>query len=160
MAKTVTSYSGLLAALETAKDKALEGASVKAKDLVQDKIMEEVYSVPEGSYERTMGLYDSMINFPLEKKGNVSEVKVAHDWMNMSRDPSKFQHASLYWSPWDYRSFVAETVHDGTSGSLFGMGQHWYERKPYMDYAKDDLRKGEYRKFMVEMLKRQGYKVK
>ncbi len=156
----VTSWSQLAKELERAKNKALEDSAKKAVEVVKDEIDKEVYSIPAGGYERTGDLRNSMTDFPLESKGNKSEVKIAHDSQSMSYDSSKFQHASPYWSPRDYRRYVAETVHDGTSGNLFGEHGHWHERKPYMDNAKKRMSEGEYKKFMRESLEEQGYKTK
>lgn len=155
----VTSYAQLLKELQKARDKALEGTGKKVAEIAREEIQQAVYDIPEGDYERTGDLKDSLIDFPLEVKGDVAEVEIKHDWQNMSRDPSKFQHASPYWSPWDYRSFVAETVHDGTSGSLFGTSGHWRHEKPYMDNTKDRLEKGkEHVKAMKEELNKMGIK--
>ena len=156
----VTSYSQLLKELQKARDKALKGASEKAVDVVKASIEKEVYSIPEGTYERTGDLKNSMTDFPLENKGNTSQVKIAHDTDKMSYSASKFQHASPYWSPWKYTNYVAQTVHDGTSGSLFGENGHWRRPKPYMDNAQQELENGKYRKFMSEMLKKQGIDAK
>ena len=157
---TVKSWSDLEKALRQARDKALEATGEKAKELVKEEIDKEVYSIPEGNYERTGQLRDTMTNFPLEDKGNVAEVEIAHDWFNMQYDVEKFQHASPYWSPWKYTRYVAETVHEGTSGNLFGKNGHWHERKPYMDNAKEIMEKGEYKKMMIEELKKQGIDAK
>ena len=136
---TVKTYKELEKALMMARDKALKGAGEKTKDLVKDEIEKEVYSISPGTYERTGDLKNSMTDFPLENKGNVSQVKIAHDTDKMSYNASKFQHASPYWSPWKYTNYVAETVHDGTSGSLFGENGHWRRPKPYMDNAKKQI---------------------
>lgn len=158
---TIKTWKDLEKALKQARDKALEGTGEKAKELVKDEIQKEVYDIPEGSYERTHDLMTSLTDHELEVKGNTAQVEISHDWWEMSRDTSKFQHASPYWSPWDYRRYIAETVHYGTSGSLFGSDSslHWRQPKPYMDNAKDRLSKGEYKKFMMEMLRKDGFKV-
>lgn len=160
MLATVTTYSELLRELQKVKDKALIKAGEKAEELVKKQIQSEVYDIPAGTYERTYNLKDSMMAFPLEKKGNVSEVKVAHDWMNMSYNVNKFQHGSNYWDPNDYRQYVAETVHYGLSGKLFGVGKHWHEPKPYMDISKDILEGGEYRRFIMDALRSEGFDVR
>lgn len=156
----VTSYSQLLKELQKVRDKALKGTGQKTKELVKEEIEKEVYSIPAGEYERTGGLKESMTNFPLESKGNVAEVKIAHDIDKMSYDTSRFQHGSEYWEPNDYREYVAQTVHDGTSGSLFGTSGHWREPKPYMDNAKEEMEDGKYKQFMEEEINAMGIKTK
>lgn len=157
---TVKTWKQLEAALQKARDKALKGTGEKTKELVKDEIEKEVYSIPQGTYERTGDLKNTMTDFPLENKGNVSQVKIAHDTDKMSYNASKFQHGSDYWSPNDYRKYVAQTVHDGTSGSLFGENGHWREPKPYMDNAKKEMKDGKYKAFMIEMLKKDGLDAK
>ena len=156
----VKSYSQLLIELQKVRDKALKATGEKTKELVKEQIQQEVYSIPEGEYERTGQLKDSMTNFPLESKGNVAEVKIAHDIDSMTYDTEKFQHGSNYWEPNDYRKYVAQTVHDGTSGSLFGVNKHWHEPKPYMDNAKKEMEDGKYKKFMEEEINAMGIKTK
>ena len=163
MAVKVRTYSELLKELKKVRNKALEGAGEKARDLVKEEIQKEVYNIPEGAYERTGELKESLIDFPLEEKGDIAQVAIKHDWENlMTATASKFQHASPYWSPWNYRPYVARTVHDGLSGGLFGTSEnlHWRKPKPYMDNAKETLRKGKYKEYMKEELVGMGYKVR
>lgn len=143
-----------------ARDKALKATGEKTKELVKDEIEKEVYSIALGTYERTGELKESMTDFPLESKGNKAEVRIAHDIDKMSYNTSKFQHGSDYWEPSDYRKYVPETVHDGTSGSLFGESGHWRRPKPYMDNAKEKMKDGKYKDFMIEELKRMGIDAK
>lgn len=155
----VTSWKQLEIALQKARDKALKAAGEKTVDVVKQEIQKEVYDIPEGTYERTYALKDSLTDGELEIKGNTAQVEISHDWFNMPYNVEKFQHASPYWSPWKYTRYVAETVHEGASGNLFGTEGHWHERKPYMDNAKDRMSKGEYKKFMIDQLKKDGFKV-
>jgi len=159
---TVKTWKELEKALMKVRDKALEATGEKAKELVKEEIDKEVYSIPEGEYERTGQLRDSMTNFPLKSKGNVAEVKIAHDIEKMTYDTSKFQHGSEYWSPTDYREYVAETVHNGTSGTLFGSSNslHWRNPKPYMSNAKEEMEDGKYREFMEKEINKMGIKTK
>lgn len=156
----VKSYKGLMAALSKARDEALAGAAKEAEQLVKDRIDEDVYGVgtPE-EYQRTYQLRDSIKAFKVEKKGDTSQVKIAHDTSLIHPNVENFQHASTYWSPWNYVNYVAETVHDGTSGGLFGDG-YWRQPRPYMFNARNEMIDGKYRQFMIEQLKSQGYKVK
>ena len=156
----VSSYSQLLIELQKVRDKALKATGEKTKELVKEQIQQEVYNIPEGEYERTGQLKDSMTSFPLESKGNVAEVKIAHDIESMTYNTEKFQHGSNYWNPNDYREYVAETVHDGTSGNQFGVNKHWHEPKPYMDNAQKEMEDGKYKQFMIESLRKQGINAK
>lgn len=156
MAKfNVSTYSQLEKVLQQAMYDSLEKVGEKTKDKAVDKIEEFVYSEPEGAYERTYGLRDSLKAFPMEKSGNEAVVRVAHDWFHMNYNVEKFQHASPYWSPWKYTRYVAETVHGGLSGSLFGYG-HWNRPKPYMGSLIDDMSKGAYKDYMVDELRKLG----
>lgn len=156
---TVRTYSQLAIQLQKARDNALKGVAKESIKVVEKEIDKEVYSIPEGDYERTYALRDSLIDSALEIKGNSATVKISHDWVNMQYNVAKFQHASPYWSPWKYTQYVAETVHEGTSGNLFGENRHWHNRKPYMDNAKETMKSGKYRSLMVEQLRKNGYKV-
>jgi len=156
----VRTYSQLLVQLQKARDKALAGVGDKAKDIVEAQIQKEVYDKPEGDYERTYGLLNSLNNFGLEYKGVSAQVRIGHNWQNMPYNPSNFQHGSNYWQPNDYRQYISETVHYGTSGNLFGANQPWHKAKPYMDLAKEEMKNGKYKSFMIEQLRGQGYTVR
>lgn len=157
---SATSYKDLEKALKKAMDKALVKAGKDTKKLVQDKVDSDVYKkYSPKEYERTGDLRDSVTDFPLEKKGDKSSVTVKHDTDMMSYNPGKFQHASPYWSPWNYTKYVPQTVNDGLSGGLFGNGA-WRAPRPYFDNAVKDLEKGKFREFMEDGLKQQGLKIK
>ena len=155
----IRTYSQLLIELEKAKNIALAKSAEKTVELVKVEINKEVYSEPEGDYQRTYQLRESVKDFPLEIKGRASEIKIAHDTGQIVSNASVFQHGSNYWSPSDYSEYLAETIHGGLSGSLFGTNKHWHKPKPYMDNAKAEMLNGQYRKFMMESLMRSGYNV-
>ena len=156
----IRTYSQLLIELEKAKNIALAKSAEKTVELVKVEINKEVYSEPEGTYERTWDLYNSMTDFPLEIKGKISQAKIAHDTDKIGTNVEKFQHASAYWSPWNYSNYIAETINLGLSGSLFGTSGHWLSPKPYMFNAQTQMVNGKYKLFMMQSLIGMGYDVR
>jgi len=145
--------------------KPLENTGNEVAERVKREIDNVVYSVtdgegskPENSYERTYDLRNSMQSYPLKETDDVLEVELKHNIEKIRAVPEKFQHASPYWSPWNYSQFLARTVHDGLSGGLFGYG-YWCEPRPYMDNVKDDMKNGEYKNIMMSELRKKGFVV-
>lgn len=158
----VTSYSQLENQLRKIRNKALEGAGEKSSELAKEVIQRVLYdaSSPE-SYQRTYALRDSIRDNPLESSGGSQAIiKIDHDRSMIPTSGENFQHASAWWSPWDYSGYVAKTVHDGLSGGLFGDSHAGLSARPYMDDTKKELSGGKYRKFMMEELKAMGLRVK
>ena len=158
---SVSSYSELAKRLKDVRNKALEGAAEKTVKLGKEIIDDVVYGSdsPE-SYERTYQLRDSLRDNPIESVfSNKATIKIDHDKARISPNVASFQHASTWWSPWDYSGYVAKTVHDGLSGGLFGEG-YWRGSRPYMDNTEKELKAGKYRKFMVDEIRAMGFKVR
>lgn len=155
---TVKSWKDLEKALMKARDKALEGTGGRAKELVKDRIDKDVYSVASPSvYKRTYELRESIQPSKVKSNGDTAELEIGHD-TSLIGSYSPNQHYSVVdgSSSVDY---IAEIVHDGKSGKIFGEG-FWTKKRPYMDNAKEEMKDGKYKKFMVEELKRQGLNAK
>lgn len=151
----VSTYGQLLKELQKASDKALLGVGKQAEQLVKARIDSDVYGVgTPKDYKRTYGLRDSIFS---ESVG-LGKLVIRHNWQNMDYNVENFQHASVYWSPWVYNRYLAETIHDGKAGGLFGQG-FWRSPRPYMDNAKQEMTGGKYRQFMIEQLQGMGYTV-
>lgn len=155
---TVKSWSDLEKALRHARDKALEGTGEKAKELVKDRIDEDVYSVATPSeYIRTYELRESVQPSKVNSKGDIAELEVGHDTSLIgSYEPN--QHYSVIDGSSSVDS-IAEIVHDGKSGLIFGNG-YWTKPRPYMDNATEEMKDGKYKDFMVEELNKMGIKTK
>lgn len=158
----VTSYGDLQAKLKEVRNKALEETALKSVILAKEVIEKEVYSVdtPE-FYQRTYQLRDSLRDNPLENGGsNLAVIKIDHDRAAISPSAKNFQHASAWWSPWNYSGYLAKTVHDGLSGGLFGDNHAGMSSRPYMDETEKELKAGKYRKFMLDEIRAMGFKAK
>ena len=155
----VTSYSQLLAELQKARDKALKSAGEKTVDVVKDRVDKDVYAMSKGEpavYERTYELRESLVSDDFKASGNTAEITIKHDTSQIhSTAPN--QHYSVVdgSSSVDY---IANIVHDGKSGHIFNFG-YWTEPRPYMSNAKEIMKDGKYKQFMIEQLKKDGYKV-
>ena len=154
----VKSWKDLEKALIKARDKALEGTGEKTKELVKDRIDRDVYSVASPSiYERTYELRESVQPSKVNSKGNTAELEIGHD-TSLIGSYSPNQHYSVVDGSSSVDS-IAEIVHDGKSGKIFGEG-FWTQKRPYMDNAKEEMKDGKYKKFMIEELKKQGLNAK
>lgn len=154
----VSSYSALLKELQRVRDKALQGTGEKTKQLVKDRIDEDVYSVATPDvYERTYELRESVQPSKVESKGNVAEVEIGHD-TNLIGSYSPNQHYSVVdgSSSVDY---IANIVNNGESGKIYGEG-YWTKKRPYMDNAQKEMEDGKYREFMEEEINKLGIKTK
>lgn len=155
---TVKSWSDLEKALRQARDKALEGTGDKTKELVKDRIDKDVYSVATPSeYIRTYELRESVQLSDVTSNGNVAEIEIGHD-TNLIGSYEPNQHYSVVDGSSSVDS-IAEIVHDGKSGLIFGNG-YWTKPRPYMDNAKEEMEDGKYKEFMIEELKKQGINAK
>ena len=131
----------------------------KTAELVKDRIDKDVYNAGTPSeYIRTYELRESV-----EAGGKVSvsnrsvEIEVGHNPTEIgSYEPN--QHYSVVDGSHSADS-IAEIVHDGKSGKIFGNG-YWTEKRPYMSNAKEELENGEYKKMMIEELKKRGIDAK
>lgn len=155
---TVKSWSDLEKALRQARDKALEGTGEKAKELVKDRIDEDVYSVATPSeYIRTYELRESVQPSKVNSRGDVAELEIGHDTSLIgSYEPN--QHYSVVDGSSSVES-IAEIVHDGKSGLIFGNG-YWTEPRSYLDNAKEEMKDGKYKEFMEKELNKMGIKTK
>lgn len=154
----VSSYSALLRELQKARDKALKGAAEKGVDVVKDRVDKDVYEVGSPTiYERTYQLRERLDVTKFESKGNVAEATIGHDTSKMTSVSDLGQHASLIDGSSSVES-IAEIVNDGKAGHILGTG-FWTEKRSYMSNAEEIMKDGKYRDFMVEELKKQGYKV-
>ncbi|HZJ98757.1 MAG TPA: hypothetical protein VFC79_02055 [Tissierellaceae bacterium] len=166
---SVKTWSQLEKALQQARDKALKGASEKAKDLVKDRIDKDVYSVySPNSYERTYDLKESVEPSDIKSNGNVSEIKISHNEDKIRSTGN--QHRSVVDGK-SSASSIAEIVHNGKTGAIGQRGYWrdapWYDNgdafahsRPYMDNAKKEMKDGKYKDFMIEQLKKQGFDAK
>lgn len=156
----ITTYSQILDELKKVRDKALQKTAEESVKLSKEIIDRVVYDAgsPE-NYERTYQLRDSFRDNPLENSGDVAVVKLDHDTGKISANPSAFQHASPYWSPWDYSKYVAKTVHDGGSGGLFGDG-YWRSSRAYIPEISKELEGGKYKQLMLAQIRGMGFNAK
>lgn len=131
----------------------------KTAELVKDRIDKDVYGAGTPSeYIRTYELRES-----IEAGGKVTvskgsaEIEVGHNDTRIgSYEPN--QHYSVVDGSHSADS-IAEIVHDGKSGLIFGEG-FWTQKRPYMDNAAQEMKDGKYKKFMIEMLRKQGIDAK
>lgn len=160
LARTVSSYSQLLSELQKARDRALKGAGEKAVEVAKDRVDKDVYAMSKGEpavYERTYQLRDSIVTDDFKANGNSAEIKVRHDTdLIHSTEPN--QHYSVVDGSSSVDS-IAEIVHGGKSGKIFGQG-YWTEPRSYLDNAKEIMKDGKYKDFMIEELKKQGINAK
>lgn len=156
---TVNSYSQLLKALQKARDKALEGTGKKATKLVKDRIDEDVYGAGNPKkYIRTYDLRESVEPSKVKSSGNVAELEVSHNSALIRSNPELNQHASAIDGSSSVDS-IAYIIHEGKSGKIFGSG-FWTEKRPYILNAIKEMEDGKYKEFMIEELKKMGFKVK
>ena len=156
---SVKTWSQLEKALQKARDKALKGASEKAVDVVKDRVDKDVYAKGDPLiYERTYQLRDRLDVTKFESRGDIAEAMIGHDTSKMTSVAYLGQHASILDGSSSVHS-IAEIVHDGKSSLLLGSG-FWTKPRPYMSNAQQELENGKYRKFMIEMLKKQGLNAK
>ncbi len=143
--------------LQRASGKALKGAGNKTVDVVKDRVDKDVYAVGSPTvYERTYELRESLVADDFKASGNTAEITIKHDTSQIhSTAPN--QHYSVVDGSSSVES-IAEIVHDGKSGHIFGTG-FWTSKRSYMDNAVEIMKDGKYRDFMKEELKKQGYKV-
>ncbi len=172
MAVKVRTYSELLRELKKARNKALEGAGEKAVDLVKGRIDEDVYGKYDPSwYERTYQLRDSVDVTNTSIKKDIAEIEISHDTKKITTgNINNGQHASVV-DGFSSHDSIDEIVHNGLTGAIIEEGywkdKSWYKPKhtfakprPYMDNSIQKMRDGEYKKFMIEELRKMGYKVK
>jgi hypothetical protein len=128
-----------------------------AEQTVKEQIDIDVYSYQPSEYERTFELRDSVIHTEPEIINDLVSVEVKHDTDLIHPNKEKYQHYSAgKWEPKEYNRYVAQTVHDGTSGHLFGEG-FWTEPRPYMDHAKDKIKNSKlYINILKDNLRKQG----
>lgn len=159
MAK-VSSYSQLLIELQKARDKALKGAGDKTSELVKKRIDEDVYGVEPSpkEYVRTYELRESIKPSKVTSSGSIAELEISHDTSLIHSNRDLNQHASAVDGKSSSHS-IAEIVHDGKSGLIFGTG-YWTKPRRYMDNAKEEMKGGKYREFIKNELTKQGYKIK
>lgn len=160
--RNVTTYSSLKKELKRIRDKALKRTSDDVVEHTKDRINTDVYAAGNPSkigYERSYQLRDSVFAEDIRHRGSLAEITVRHDWESMRYDIHANRYYSHTWNPTVYTQYVAETVHDGTSGIRFGVG-FWTRPRPYMDNTKSDLISGDYRFFMANRLRDMGYKIK
>lgn len=153
----VTSYSEIISELKKVRDKALKKTAVDAVKISKEIIDRVVYDAgsPE-NYQRTYQLRDSFRDNPMESRSDVAIVKLDHDRGKITPNVSAFQHASSHWSPWDYSGYVAKTVHDGSSGSLFGDG-YWRSKRAYIPEIEKELNGGRYKQLMLAQIRGMGF---
>lgn len=89
--------------------------------------------------------------------GNSVEITVSHNTGRIGSN-SPNQHYSVVDGS-DSSDYVANIVHDGRSGKIFGRGQ-WTRKRGYMDNAKKRLGAGKARRFLIEGLKAKGFDAK
>ena len=138
---------------------ALEDTGEDMVDVVKEEIYSTVYSsyLPV-SYERTGDLAESLESTKATEDGNSINVEVKHNTDKIySVAPN--QHYSVV----DGRSSsesIAEIVHNGLAPNIFnGEDYPWMHRRPYMDDAKERLKKyKEHIDAMKKYLKKQGIK--
>lgn len=154
----IRTYKDLEKALQKAAEKALENTGKETTKLVKNRIDKDVYGVQPtpANYVRTYELRESVEPSKVKSKGNVSEIEIGHNTDKIRPNPPN-QHMSVI----DGRSSaesVAEIVHDGKSGKIFGEG-YWTQKRPYMSNAKGELEGGKYKEFMKDSLTKQGFTV-
>lgn len=154
----VSSYKDLEIALTRALAKAMSGVGDKTAELVKDRIDKDVYAAGSPTvYERTYELRESVEAGKVSVGKSIVETEIGHNPTEIgSYEPN--QHYSIVDGSHSSDS-IAEIVHDGKSSHILGTG-FWTKKRPYMDNAKEEMKDGKYKKFMVEELKKQGLSVK
>lgn len=153
----IRTYKDLEKVLKKAAEKALKDSGKDATELVKKRIDEDVYGVAEpDEYLRTYELRESVEPSGVKSKGNTFELEVGHNTDKIgSYEPN--QHMSVV-DGTSSVGYVADIVHNGKSGKIFGEG-YWTKKRPYMDNAKEELEDGKYKEYMKDSLTKQGFKV-
>lgn len=158
----VRSYGQLLKELQKARDAALKDTGDEVAEIVKKEVDNAVYNsyTPEDTsegYKRTGELRESIESGDVESSGDVANIEIKHNTSKIgSYSPN--QHMSMVDGKSSAKS-VPEIVHDGKSGKIFGEGA-WTQKRPYMDNAKQEVKKGKYKDSMKKNLKKQGFTVK
>lgn len=131
------------------------------EEKVKNHIDTDVYGAGQpNEYNRTLELRESVKSSEPIVTNNSVSVEVKNDSNLIHSEPENFIHGSLYYSPNDASSYVAELVHEGTSGPLFGDG-YWRKKRPFMDNARNELiQTGEHIRVLKKSLIMQGLNVK
>lgn len=158
MMKGIKTYSDLEIALTRIIAKAMPGVGDKTAELVKNRIDQDVYGVGTPSvYERTYELRESVEAGKITVGKSTVETEIGHNTTEIGAyDPN--QHYSVVDGSHSTDS-IAEIVHDGKSGKIFGEG-YWTQKRSYMDNAKQEMEDGKYKQFMEEEINKLGIKTK
>lgn len=162
MAKQFKSLKELEKYLQKQMIKAMNDVGEHVKNEVKSQIDEDVYSHTPSQYERTYELRESVVNQKAVISDDKVQVIIKHDNDLIHPYPELYQHYSAKpdYTPDDYSEYVAETVHDGTSGKYFGEG-FWTKPRPYMDNTVEKLKStNSHVEEFKKSLKKQGLDVK
>lgn len=121
----------------------MPAVGLMGENKVKNRVQKDVYdkASPE-KYERTGDLKESVVyEMDMVRGGYQVEIFNNDDFI---RSTKPNQHYSVVESedgsyPLDYSEFVAVTVHDGTSGLIFGEG-YWTSPRPFMANAAKEIR--------------------
>ena len=156
---SVSTYSRLIAQLQKARDRALKDSAEKGVEVAKDRVDKDVYAAGTPLiYSRTYQLRDSLDVTSFKSSPNSAQATISHDESRITSVGYLAQHASVIDGSSSVHS-IAEIIHEGKGGLALGEGW-WRSKRPYISNAEQELRDGKYRQFMIESLKRQGYKVK
>ena len=117
----------------------MEDVGREAEHKVRKKIDEMVYQNPTepSDYERTRELKNSLVHTQPKQNGNEITVEIKHeDSLIGYYEPN--QHMSVVDGSELPVDALAEIVHYGKSGKIFGEG-YWTKPRPYMETAKEEI---------------------
>ena len=130
----------------------------KIVETTQEQVQKDVYDAykPE-EYRRTMELKNSLVFTPPIRDGEFISTTIMHD-TNLIGSYAPNQHYSVVNGDSSIHS-IAEIVHDGKSGLIFGTGV-WTKPRPYFLNAKDLIQKDKIHvKAMKDALGKRGINI-
>ena len=135
---------------------ALEDTGDEATELAKDRVDKDVYGTGSPTeYVRTYELRESIEPTKAKCKDGVVELEIKHNTDKIgSYEPN--QHMSVLDGSSSVES-IAEIVHDGKSGKIFGEG-FWTKKRSYMDNTKEEIKNGKYKEMMKRNLEKRGIK--
>ena len=135
---------------------ALEDTGDEATELAKDRVDKDVYGTGSPTeYVRTYELRESIEPTKAKCKDGVVELEIKHNTDKIgSYEPN--QHMSVLDGSSSVES-IAEIVHDGKSGKIFGEGL-WTKKRRYMDNTKEEIKNGKYKEMMKRNLEKRGIK--
>lgn len=140
---------------EKALPKAMDGVGEKCKNIVKNRIDEDVYEkYTPVEYDRSYELRNSIISTePTNNNGTIT-VEVKHDTNLINATPPN-QHMSVV-DQSDVSSHLPKWINDGNIGHVFGQGE-WTEPRPYRDNTIEQIKQNDiFKKELKKELSKQN----